>query len=56
MFGYRLRVALLALGVLFGFGSAIRHFAYGHGHWHDRCGSHAWHDRKPPEAAAKPVH
>jgi hypothetical protein len=34
-----LRVILLSLGVLFGFGSAIGHAVHGHGHrgWHDHC-------------------
>jgi hypothetical protein len=35
-----LRIVLLSLGVLFGFGSAIAHSAHSHGyhgHWHDRC-------------------
>lgn len=33
---YRLRIVLLSLGVLFGFGSAFAHFK-GHHHHHD-CG------------------
>ncbi len=37
----RVRVVLLALGVLFGYGSAIAHLT-GHGwHHHGPCG---WHD------------
>lgn len=32
-----LRVILLSLGVLFGFGSAIGHAAHGHRGWHDHC-------------------
>ena len=34
---YDIRIALLGLGVLFGYGSAIAHFAYGHHHWHQHC-------------------
>jgi hypothetical protein len=51
--GYRIRIALLALGVLFGYGSAVRHFSYGHAHWHhEHCG---WADHDTPERPAKPV-
>lgn len=47
---YRLRVALLALGVLFGYGSAIRHFAYGHGRWHHHMHEHCdWSDHDNPK-------
>jgi hypothetical protein len=58
MRGYRFRIALLALGVLFGYGSAIRHLAYGHGHWQHRAHEHcAFHDsdHDTPERPAKPV-
>jgi hypothetical protein len=34
MIGYRLRIALLSLGVLFGFGSAFGHFGSHHGDYH----------------------
>jgi len=41
---FPLRIVLLSLGVLFGFGSAIGHAVHGHGHhshhsgyWNDRC-------------------
>jgi hypothetical protein len=45
MFGYRLRIALLSLGVLFGFGSAFGHFAHRHGDYHHHeCGSDHHHD------------
>ncbi len=32
MLRYRLKVGLLALGVLLGYGQAIAHFSRGHGH------------------------
>ena len=36
MFRYRIRITLLALGVVFGYGSAIAHLT-GHSHsWHGR--------------------
>jgi hypothetical protein len=38
-----LRVVLLSLGVLFGFGSAIAHAVHSHhsyGHWHGHCHQH----------------
>ena len=34
---YRLRIALLALGVVFGYGSAIAHYTHHRGHFHHRC-------------------
>jgi hypothetical protein len=53
MRGYRIRIALLALGVLFGYGSAIRHLAYGHHRGH--CAFHDYADHDTPERPAKPV-
>lgn len=32
-----LRIVLLSLGVLFGFGSAIAHGVHSHDHWHGHC-------------------
>lgn len=51
MMRYRFRIALLALGVLFGYGSAIRHFAYGgHGRWHHHMHDHCdWSDHDNPK-------
>jgi hypothetical protein len=36
---FPLRIVFLAMGVVFGFGSAIAHgmHSHHHGHWHDRC-------------------
>ena len=39
---YNIRIALLGLGVVLGYGSAIAHLAYHRGHdhhhrWHERC-------------------
>jgi hypothetical protein len=46
--GYRARIVLLSLGVLFGFGSAIAHFSRGHdysrhGSWDGPCQERHWH-------------
>jgi hypothetical protein len=45
--GYRVRIILLSLGVLFGFGSAIARFSHGHGHGHGYrngpCHEQRWH-------------
>lgn len=35
---YKLRIVLLSLGVVLGYGSALAH-ALGHGHGHFRCGA-----------------
>lgn len=51
---FRWRIALLTLGVVLGYGSAIAHFAhwhghgYGHGPCHDHWSSGRWSDA-PPE-------
>jgi hypothetical protein len=37
MRGFRIRIALLALGVLFGYGSAIAHYSRQRDHSHHRC-------------------
>jgi hypothetical protein len=50
---YRLRIVLLSLGVLFGFGSAFHHMAHGdhchHGDHHDRerAGHWEWREDHP---------
>jgi hypothetical protein len=36
MIRYRLRIVLLSMGVVLGFGSALFHFSRGHGH-HGSC-------------------
>lgn len=40
---YHLRLLLLGLGVVFGYGSAIAHFGHHHGHHHFRkhCDEHS---------------
>ena len=55
MYGYyRLRVILLSLGVVLGFGSGIAHvFGYRHHHHHHDCAEHGWSwDRAPWDAPA----
>ncbi|MET0387495.1 MAG: hypothetical protein ABW321_16110 [Polyangiales bacterium] len=42
MRGYRIRIALLTLGVMFGYGSAIARGFYGHGHCHHHHGHHGY--------------
>jgi hypothetical protein len=59
MLRYRLKIFLLSLGVVAGYGSALAHHFYGHA-WHQRdfCAQH----EQPGEAAwqsknsGKPVH
>ena len=63
---YRLKIALLALGVVLGYGSAFAHFSHrhdwaghghGYGHCHCRdgwCGGAAPGELEPPRSA-KPV-
>lgn len=43
-----LRIVLLSLGVLFGFGSAFAHGVHSHGH-HGDGRSHCHHDDRPCE-------
>ena len=49
MFPYRLRVVLLSLGVLFGFGSGFSHLAGHHCHHGRDYGYHADYDRDVDE-------
>ena len=51
---YRLKVLLLSLGVVLGYGSALAHFAWHRNHrgWHDACGDWPW---GAPEHAAPPA-
>ncbi|HKP60464.1 MAG TPA: hypothetical protein VJV78_27245 [Polyangiales bacterium] len=37
MRGFRIRIALLALGVLLGYGSALAHSGHHRGHSHHHC-------------------
>ncbi len=68
MWRYRLKVTLLVLGVVLGYGSALRHHGYGLGLGHGRCGNHGhaescpWSmhdgarpDHAPSEKPGKPV-
>jgi hypothetical protein len=51
---HRLKVLLLSLGVVLGYGSAIAHFAWHRGHygWHHACADMPW--DAPHESAPKP--
>ena len=59
---FRWRIALLTLGVVLGYGSAIAHFAhwhghgygYGHGHCRDHWSSGPWSDAPPQPGHEKP--
>jgi hypothetical protein len=61
MRGYRLRIALLSLGVLFGYGSAVAHFTHRHynrhhGHHDDTCEhDFGWGHMNSDHPPAKPV-
>jgi hypothetical protein len=66
MWRYRLKVTLLVLGVVLGYGSALRHHGYGLGHGHCWNYGHAescpWSmhdgarpDHAPSEKPGKPV-
>jgi hypothetical protein len=48
---YRLRIVLLSLGVVLGYGSAVAHFmhwhGYGYGYGHGHCRHDHWSDGHP---------
>jgi hypothetical protein len=50
---YRTKIVLLALGVVFGYGSAIAHAAHWHAYHHAHChdGEHFWSDDEPDHRA-----
>ena len=52
----RLKVVLLSLGVVLGYGSAIAHFAWHRGHpgWHHACEDMPWNAPAPRGGATKP--
>ena len=63
MVRHRLKIVLLSLGVVFGYGSALAHFTHWHGYdygWHGHCHDHRsdgfgpWRDDSHG-AAPKPV-
>ena len=65
MWRYRLKVGLLALGVVLGYGSALHHHGYGHGplmrHLHGDSCSWPFHEGHAPANAptqdpGKPLH
>jgi hypothetical protein len=59
MRGYHFKVALLAFGVLLGYGGALARWQagyglWGHPGWHHHHGHHGDHDRACDEEAAGP--
>lgn len=54
MLRYRLKIVLLSLGVVLGYGSAFAHLAWHRGHpgWHHGCFDDPWSSSAP--AASKP--
>ena len=58
MWRYRLRIVLLSLGVLVGYGSGFAHLAHRHGRFDHRyhdCPHWSWFDTEPHQAPAKKV-
>jgi hypothetical protein len=55
MMRYRLKVTLLTLGVVLGYGSAFAHFAWHHHHpgWHHACGTDPWSFMEPGEKKSR---
>jgi hypothetical protein len=51
---YRMKIVLLALGVVLGYGSAIAHAAHWHGHHDMHCHDGAWWNEDDADHAAPP--